>query len=149
MKKQGIKPKRCPSGCLCVFPHLPSGLLDFIKVVCSSFSFSSSSPPPPPRQSSSPSFSPILFAKLLVNPLRQLRIAVCRWTSSARVRSQGAPLEIVRHGPGAVCTADLIRQGLIACAPLDLILQGLIAVCTAGPQPPNRIKIYAKRKNMP
>ena len=54
------------------------------------------------RQSCSPSFSPILFAKLLANPLRQLRIAVStagpqpqgsdrsehRWTSTASVRAQ-------------------------------------------------------------
>ena len=42
------------------------GLLDFYP----------SPPPPPPRQSSSPTSSPILIAKLLANPLRQLLIAV-------------------------------------------------------------------------
>ena len=43
---------------------------------CCLSSFFCSSSPRPPRQSSSPSVSPILFAKLLANPLRQLRIAV-------------------------------------------------------------------------
>ena len=40
---------------------------------CCLSSFFCSSSPRPPRQSSSPSVSPILFAKLLANPLRQLR----------------------------------------------------------------------------
>ena len=69
---------------------------------CCLSSFFCSSSPRPPRQSSSPSVSPILFAKLLANPLRQLRIAVSnagpqlpgsersehRWTSTGRVRLQ-------------------------------------------------------------
>ena len=66
------------------------------------------SPPPPPRQSSSPTSSPILIAKLLASPLRQLRIAVGipgpqppayhpsghPWTSTASFRSQWAPLDL-------------------------------------------------------
>ena len=102
---------------------------------CCLSSFFCSSSPRPPRQSSSPSVSPILFAKLLANPLRQLRIAVCtagphppgsdrsvhRWTStkgsdrsvhrgtfSARVRSQCALL--------VTSTAKVRWQS----APLDL-----------------------------
>ena len=59
--------------------------------------------------SSSPSYlssSPILFANLLVNPLRQPSRqsfspapdrSVHRWTSSARVRSQCAPLDLNRQ----------------------------------------------------
>ena len=88
--------------CVCsqISPPAMGGLLDFIKAVCSSSSSSSSSssfssfsssslPSPPPRQSSS---SPILFAKLLANPVRQASRQSCspaphcsehRWTSIA------------------------------------------------------------------
>ena len=62
---------------------------------CCLSSFFCSSSPRPPRQSSSPSVSPILFAKLLANPLRQLRIAVCT----------AGPLDLNRPGPIAACTA--------------------------------------------
>ena len=82
------------------------GLLDFIRTPLPTLL-----PLPPPRQSSSqsfspsPSVSPILFAELLANPLRQLRIGDQRWTSTARVRAQWAPLDLNRQGPSGVSTA--------------------------------------------
>ena len=148
-----------------------------------SFSPSSPSPSSPSprqvsRQSSLPNVSPILFAKCLANPLskcltnplRQVSRqssspapdrSVHRWTSSARVGSQCAPppLDLIRQGPIAVCTAGPQPPGRSQCAPLDLNRQGPIAVCTAGPYPPGshrsvhrwtstakkNAKIYAKK----
>ena len=88
-------------------PPVRLRLLDFTELLLLFFFYSRQAS----RQSSSPSVSPILFAKCLANPFRQLGIAVCtagphppgsdrsvhRWTSSARVRSQCAPLDLNRQ----------------------------------------------------
>ena len=104
-------------------------ILDFIRAVCSSATswkvlllvlllanF--------PRQFS----SPILFAKLLANPLRQLRIAVCT----------AGP-----HPPGSERN---VHRWTSSVAPLDLICQGPSAVCTAAPQPLNGLPKYLTDK---
>ena len=116
------------------------------------------------RQSS----SPIFFANLLhqsASPILsgQLRIAVCTpgpqpqrsdrsvhpWTSTARIRSQCAPLDLNRKDPSAVCTPGPQPQGSprsvhpwtstarirSQCASLDLNRKDPIAACTPGPQP--------------
>ena len=127
---------------------------------CSSSSFLPSFLPSSlPRQSSSPMF----FANLLrqsASPILsgKLRIAVCipgsdrsvhPWTSTARIRSQCAPLDLNRKDPIAVCTPEPQPQGSdrsvhpwtstarirSQCAPLDLNRKDPIAVCTPGPQP--------------
>ena len=94
------------------------------------FYHSCSSPPsplPPPSQSSSPTSSPILIAKLLENPLRQLLIAVGTagpqlpasdrsghpWTSTASVVSQWAPLDLNRQLPISVGTPGPQRPDFI------------------------------------
>ena len=64
----------------------------------------------PLPQSSLPSVSPMLFAKCLAYPLRQ----ASRQSSSPSV------------------SRILFASSGWQCAPLDLIRQGLIAVCTAG-----------------
>ena len=62
------------------------------------------------RQSASPSVSPILFASsgsqctAGPHPPGSDR-SVHRRTASAKVRSQCAPLDLIRQGPIAVCTA--------------------------------------------
>ena len=96
--------------------------LDFIRADRPSFLLPV---PPPPRQSSSPSCSPILFAKLFANPRRQLPSSVGaagpqlpasdlsghRWASTASVSvwPQWAPLDLRtdlnRRRPIAVGTA--------------------------------------------
>ena len=78
------------------------------------------------RQSSSPIFianllrqsaSPICFADLVWQAQKS---SVHPWTSSARIRSQCAPLDLNRKDPIAVCTPQP---------------QGSEPVCTPGPQP--------------
>ena len=85
-------------------------------------------PPPPspssPRQSTSPSVSPILFAKCLANPLRQVSHQSCSPSFSpilfASWGSQWALLALNRHRP--------------------------LAVSAAGPQPWNRMPKYLTDK---
>ena len=91
------------------------------------FYHSCSSPPsplPPPRQSSSPTSSPILIAKLLANPLRQLLIAV--GTAGPQLPASD------RSGHPWTSTASVSSQW----ASLDLNRQRRIPVGTPGPQPP-------------
>ena len=91
------------------------------------FYHSCSSPPsplPPPRQSSSPTSSPILIAKLLANPLRQLLIAV--GTAGPQLPASD------RSGHPWTSTASVSSQW----ASLGLNRQRRIPVGTPGPQPP-------------
>ena len=91
---------------------------------------------------------PILFAKLLANPVRQLQIAVSTagpqpkgserseqwWTSTAKVRAQCAPLDLNRQGPIAVRTAGHQRG-----PPYRWTSTGDLpsSVNIAGPHPPD------------
>ena len=114
-----------------------------VRVVRFYHSCSSSSFLPPPSLLPS---SPIFFADLVwPAPDR----SVHPWTSTARIRSQCAPLDLNRKDPIAVCTPGPQSQGSersvhpwtstarirSQCAPLDLNRKDPIAVCTAGPQP--------------
>ena len=90
------------------------------------FYHSCSSPPPlpPPCQSSSPTSSPILIAKLLANPPRQLLIAV--GTAGPQLPASD------RSGHPWTSTASVSSQW----ASLDLNCQRRIPVGTTGPQLP-------------
>ena len=149
---------------------LPSFLPSFRPSVLPSFrpSFLPSFLPPSSLLPSSPIFianllrqsaSPICFADLVWQaPDRSVQ----PWTSTARIRSQCAPLDLNRKDPIAVCTPGPQPQGSersvhpwnqpqgsdrsvhpwtstarirSQCASLDLNRKDPIAVCTAGPQP--------------
>ena len=144
-----------------LFPTCQVRVVRFYHSCSSSASAASSSSSfllPPcflPRQSS----SPICFADL-VWPAPDLRVctpgpqpqgsdrSVHPWTSTARIRSQCASLDLNRKDPIAVCIPGPQPQGSdrsvhrwtstarirSQCAPLDLNRKDPIAVCTAGPQ---------------
>ena len=128
---------------------------------CSSSSASASAASSPSSFLLPPCFLPRQSASPIVSG--QLRIAVCTpgpqpqgsprsvhpWTSTARIRSQCASLDLNCKDPIAVCTPGPQPQGSdrsvhrwtstarirSQCALLDLNRKDPIAVCTAGPQP--------------
>ena len=147
------------SECVCVYIYFPTCQVRVVRFYhsCSS---SSSFLPPSSLLPSSPIFiaSPICIANLH----RQSASPICfadfvwpapdrsvhPWTSTARIPSQCAPLDLNRKDPSAVCTPGPQPQGSprsvhtwtstarirSQCASLDLNRKGPIAVCTPGPQ---------------
>ena len=90
----------------------------------------------------------ILFPHLFFSLVRVARFYQNSFSSSSSFPSSSPPCSSPRQSSLPSVSPILFTSAGSQRAPLDLIRQGPIAVCTAGPQPPNRMPKYLP-KGMP